>query len=322
LATPAESPCFFISYAHDDSRYATRLADRLRWRDLPVWLDTNLPWGGIFPREITDRLRYALAIIVLMSPAAAASSWMEREILEGQRFDRQFLPILLAGERLFLLASSNYFDARGGAFPGEREFAQLVAIRDKDPSGTSETPPIVLPRPARRPAATVPLPGEVSVDRLRELLAAGEVPHADIVSTALLLRAAGRLEEGWLRQEDARAISFNLLDQVDAAWAELSGARQGLRAQVTRLRGTAALEFSAVAVALGWKRSRAQLTERYGAFLANAGVTAEPTALPDWPPGFFPTLRNPQLERHGSWHDQWRVTVLAAQGRFREWSRS
>src|SRR6266536_700263 len=126
------SSSFVVSYSRADIEYTTRLAEHLRSAGLPVWFDHDLVWGARFPTEIPQRIKYALAVIVIMSPAAEASEWVEREILEGQCYDRQFLPVLVRGERFFLLASSCYFDARDGALPGERELCQLRALRDSD----------------------------------------------------------------------------------------------------------------------------------------------------------------------------------------------
>ena len=43
----------------------------------------------------------------------------------------------------------------------------------------------------------------------------------------------------------------------------------------------------------------------------------ELVATDDFPPGFFPTMRNPQLERFESWHDKWTDTVMAVHTRLR-----
>ena len=108
---------FFISYSHEDIDYIKRLAAHLHESGLPAWYDSDLNWGERYPQKIADQIRHALGVIVVMSPAAAESEWVEREILEGQRCNRAFLPVLLAGERFFLLAATSYFDARLGRLP-------------------------------------------------------------------------------------------------------------------------------------------------------------------------------------------------------------
>jgi hypothetical protein len=104
-----QDPAFFISYSRRDSAYVARLVDHLRGTGLPVWFDGDLRVGARFTQEIRQRIMCALALIVVMSPAAEASEWVEKEILEGQHYNRDFIPILLEGDRLFLLASSHHF---------------------------------------------------------------------------------------------------------------------------------------------------------------------------------------------------------------------
>ncbi|MEU6371162.1 toll/interleukin-1 receptor domain-containing protein [Streptomyces sp. NPDC046931] len=308
---------FFISYARQDVAYVSRLAEHLQGFGLPLWFDLHMAWGSRYPEEIRLRLSEALGIIVVMSPGADASEWVEREILEGQRNDRDFLPILLAGERLFLLASSHYFDARDGALPGEREIRQLRAICDARTTGVEAGPALVLRPPVQPPP---PPPVRPSPDRallkLTSCLEEGQVEHADILTTSLLLEAVGRLGSGWMRRADGKRLPVALLDRIDLAWSTFSQGAMGFRAQLHKCPSPppgapagSQRDFSLLALSLGWKAERRDTTPRYGEFVRPVGH----------PPGFFPTLRNPQLERHVSWHDQWVETVMAVHVRLRTW---
>jgi len=230
------SAYFFVSYAHNDAEYVARLADHLRGSGLPVWFDAELQWGSRFSQEIRRRIRGALGVIVVMSPAAEASEWVEREILEGQRYDRQLLPILLRGERLFLLASSLYFDARDGALPGDRELRQLSRIHDASlagPGPTQDTPLLswapVVAAADRRPVASVPAETNagMAVRRLWSHLDEDRVEHADILTTSLLLEAVGRLDSGWMRRADGEHLPFDLLAGIDASWSKFSAGTHG-----------------------------------------------------------------------------------------------
>ncbi|MEU5847898.1 toll/interleukin-1 receptor domain-containing protein [Saccharopolyspora shandongensis] len=300
---------FFVSYSHEDAHYVTRLVDHLRGFGLPLWFDGHLAWGSQFTREIRQRLSRALGIIVVMSPGADQSEWVEREILEGQRHDRLFLPILLSGERLFLLASSNYFDARDGSFPGEREIQELQRIRDAKPGFVPRQSPLDIPagKPAPR---TTRVPAQISLRKLSTFLADGQLEHADILTTSLLLESVNRIDHGWMRRTDGKTISAGLLHDVDDLWSRFSGGQHGFRAQLAlhRVPPPGAPEgrqrdFSALALSLGWKRAQRDTMPRYGDFIAR----------PEFPAGFFPTLRNPQLEQNQSWHDHWMETVMAVQ---------
>ena len=256
----------------------------------------------------------ALAVIVVMSPAAEASEWVEREVLEGQRHDRDFLPILLTGERLFLLASSHYFDARDGALPGGREIRQLRRILDARLTGAGQGPSLVLPAPVERPPAPVAyIPADVSLRKLRSFLVEEEIEHADILTTSLILEAVGRAGSGWIRRDDGQNLPFDLLADIDAAWSEFSHGAQGFRAQLSLHPSPGgAPAFSTLALSLGWRSTRRDTMPKYGKY----GEFVTPA---DHPIGFFPTLRNPQLERYEAWHDKWRMTVMAVHLQLRRW---
>jgi hypothetical protein len=138
------------------------------------------------------------------------------------------------------------------------------------------------------------------------------------LTTALLMETAGRLDRGWLRNDDGEYLAFAALDLIDTAWSEFAQGAQGFRAQLARhprsLRPGAEFsrrerDFRALAVSLGWLRSPDEVSELYGDFVQQAADH----------PGFFPTLRNPQIETHGDWYLRWRSTVIAVHVRLRRW---
>ncbi|WP_181785784.1 toll/interleukin-1 receptor domain-containing protein, partial [Streptomyces phytophilus] len=125
---PAE-PSFVVCYARQESDYARRLLPALSRAGLPVWSISHLTWGDDVLWTIRAQIRHALGIVVLMSPEAENSEDITREILEGQRHSRPFFPILVRGDRHFLLASTWHFDARTGALPGHVELDLLRRLR-------------------------------------------------------------------------------------------------------------------------------------------------------------------------------------------------
>lgn len=296
-------PGFFLSYTQADAAYVKRLAEHLEASALPVWLDAKLRWGARVPVEIRDRLSAAPGIIVIMSPASERSEWVEREILEGQRYGRPFLPILLRGHRHFLLAATSFFDARDGRLPGAREIDDLRDLLEE------RTPP------APRPSPVVPVTAvsaETSLRKLRHALEERQFAHADILTTSLLLDAAQRLDKGWLRRTDGAKLPAGLLADIDALWAKF--AQQGFAVQLARHPGPPPgappgrhRDFLALALSVGWKGLRGEVSPLY----------EELVATEHFPPGFFPTMRNPQLERYESWHDKWTDTVMTVHTRLR-----
>ena len=310
---------FFISYSHEDIDYTKRLAAHLRESGLLSWYDSELHWGERYPHRISEQIMHAPGVIVVMSPAAAESEWVEREILEGQRYNRAFLPILLTGERLFLLAATHYFDARLGRMPGDREMRRLRQLADSTEPGRRSVPLFDWGQVAQGSSTVAGQQGtDALLAKLHSFLDASRVEHADILTTSMLLGAAGRIGSGWLRRADGAALLSGLLAGIDLIWSEFSGGAQGFRAQLALHRDPPPgarpgdlRDFAALAVSLGWKSSPGRPTPGYGDFVRP--MTGK------WPPGFFPTLRNPQLEQRQSWHDRWLETVMAVHMRLRKW---
>jgi TIR domain/GUN4-like len=310
-------PAFFISYSRKDFSYVARLVRHLRGFDLPVWFDGDLRVGTRFSREIRQRIMCALAVIVVMSPAAEASEWVEKEILEAQHHSRDFVPILLEGSRLFLLASSHYFDARNERLPDDNLIGQLRDMCDTAKMDTRSRFSFVSSAPVEPPAArTIHIPTGVSLQKLCTFLKDGEIEHADIFTTSLLLDAVCRLDSGWMRRVDGDSLSFSLLADIDEVWSRFSHGTQGFRSQLSLHRhapkGAPAggqRDFAMLALLVGWKNTPHDPIPGYQKFVA----TRERQA------GFFPTLRNPQMEQHKRWHDQWVDTVMAVHLRLRTW---
>lgn len=307
---------FVVCHARADAGYAELLADHLSRSGLPMWSLGDLKWGDDYLWTIRQRLRRALAVVVLMSPEAEESEDVTREILEGQRHSREFFPVLLRGERNYLLASSWYFDARSGALPGPDELRLLRRLSEAHrPDRAPGESPLLPPPPARSsvPASTFatpsPGPARTSLGRLETLLAEGETEHADLLTTTLLLEAVGRLEDGWLRRSDGRRLPDDLLAGIDERWSRFSGGRYGFGAQTRHspLKGGRRADFTALCLGYGWRASLQEVVPKYQHFIERSGG-----------PGFFPTLRNPQSEQYLDWYDQWTETVLSVHLRLRE----
>lgn len=69
----------FISYSREDRWRAEGLARALETQGLKVWWDRELPLGQSFSQVIAAELDAARAVIVLWSPASAASNWVRDE---------------------------------------------------------------------------------------------------------------------------------------------------------------------------------------------------------------------------------------------------
>ena len=114
----------FISHSHDGG-YAARLAEHLESAGLRAWYDKEIVHGDRWENTIREMVDTCAALVVVMTPAADESRWVHNEINQAEQKGKPILPLLLAGERFFSLASLQYDDVRGGKLPGPAFLSRL-----------------------------------------------------------------------------------------------------------------------------------------------------------------------------------------------------
>lgn len=107
----------FLSYSRKDSEAMRRLRAELTKAALTVWTDEALEAGTpIWQQAIEDAIRQARSMVVLMSPAAKASEWVNIETAVAKRCKVRIFPILIAGDEAsaipFSLATTQFVDLR------------------------------------------------------------------------------------------------------------------------------------------------------------------------------------------------------------------
>jgi hypothetical protein len=89
----------FLSYSHHDRDLAHALAKRLRAAGFQVWdPGTEILPGDNWASELGKALDDADAMVVLVSPEALASDWMQHEIefaLGSQRLKGRLVPVVV-----------------------------------------------------------------------------------------------------------------------------------------------------------------------------------------------------------------------------------
>ena len=124
---------------------------------LAVWNDAGLePGTPVWQAAIEDAIRRARCMVVLLSPAAKASKWVNIEIAVAERRGLRIFPLLVAGDEdsaiPFALATTQFVDAR-------RDFRQAAADRllpalrrylHKGEPAAPATPTVAQPAPAAR----------------------------------------------------------------------------------------------------------------------------------------------------------------------------
>ncbi|MEW6366291.1 MAG: toll/interleukin-1 receptor domain-containing protein [Acidobacteriota bacterium] len=108
----------FLSHAARDHQMASKLAGRLREEGFDVFLQEELPAGANFALEVGRKLEKADIMVVLLSPDAVASSWVQREIeyaLTSRRLKGRLVPVQVRPTKdiPWILRHLNFLDLRG-----------------------------------------------------------------------------------------------------------------------------------------------------------------------------------------------------------------
>ena len=115
----------FISYSREDQAYARELAEYLPQQGLEVWLDDRLNSGDRWWQTIVQNIQTCAAFILVMTPEAEKSPWVEREVLIAQREEKKIFPLLLRGPGHTIVIGMQYLDVQDGRMPPQRFCDQL-----------------------------------------------------------------------------------------------------------------------------------------------------------------------------------------------------
>jgi hypothetical protein len=103
----------FISHANEDSEYALQLAEHSEKWGFSVWIDINeINTGDRWMTKIEESISACSALIVIMTPEAKKSEYVEAEILLAKELGKPILPILLRGEAFPILSTRQFYDVR------------------------------------------------------------------------------------------------------------------------------------------------------------------------------------------------------------------
>ncbi|MFT3890636.1 MAG: TIR domain-containing protein [Anaerolineales bacterium] len=132
----------FVSYSHKDTKYAHRLAEHLQQIGIDVWIDERLDYGSQWPNEIQKQLDSSDAFIIIMSPRAFASEWVQSELQRAKRKLKPIFPLLLEGDEPWLsVESTQYYDVRNQELPDNKFHSALRRVLSVGESAKPFTPP-------------------------------------------------------------------------------------------------------------------------------------------------------------------------------------
>lgn len=115
----------FISYSRADGDYAYKLADHLRRQGFEVWIDSRIEPSDSWWRSIVDAIDGCGAFVVIMTPAAEESKWVEREVMLADQKGKPAFPLLLKGQPFPIYVSTQHTPVIGEQMPPETFISRL-----------------------------------------------------------------------------------------------------------------------------------------------------------------------------------------------------
>jgi len=123
----------FVSYSRTDKPYVDRLVAHLGAAGIPVWVDHEIDHGDRWASVIESQITTCAAFVPVMTPAAAGSEWVEREVQFAQQLAKPILPLLLSGRPFFRLGTTQHEDVTGGGMPTAKFIERLLACLGTQP---------------------------------------------------------------------------------------------------------------------------------------------------------------------------------------------
>jgi TIR domain len=122
----------FVSYSHapPDAVYVERLAAFLGAAGVSAWFDRELASGDRWDRVLREKIDTCAALVVVMSPSAADSSWVSREVGRARRGGRPLFPLLLDGTVLDVLRGIQYEAVTHGVMPSLELVFPAAGVHD------------------------------------------------------------------------------------------------------------------------------------------------------------------------------------------------
>lgn len=173
----------FLSYSHTDGAYVRHLASELEDRGFSVWLDERIDAGAKWPHVIAQQLDACAAFIVVMTPRAYESDWVQNELARAKRKDKPVFPLLLEGDEPWLSVEvTQYVDVRGGTLPAVTFYEQLAQV----------APPVRQKSPAPMPPVSI---REKELEIIAALKQLQEAAHTTTDAYAIVGRTTIRYAE-------------------------------------------------------------------------------------------------------------------------------
>ncbi len=135
-----ETTTYFISYAREDTVFATRLAQDLREAGARVWIDQlDIPMGERWDMAIEKALKSSSGLILVLSPDSVGSHNVLDEVSFALEENKRILPVMHKPCELpFRIRRLQYVDMTGDYDKGLKRMKRDLKLSTPPPKPQSE----------------------------------------------------------------------------------------------------------------------------------------------------------------------------------------
>jgi len=135
----------FISYSTKNSDYAQELAKALIEKGFDVWIDNaRLRSGDNWWESIVVALRSCAAFVIVMTPEARMSKWVQREVTLADNWSKPTFPLLREGDNWEIYVLTQFRDVKQGTLPLNEFFDTLAEKAPRKSRGADVTAKAIL----------------------------------------------------------------------------------------------------------------------------------------------------------------------------------
>ena len=132
----------FVSYARSDGAYVRLLVNQLIQAGVQCWMDNQIPSGERWEQVLRDKITTSSAVIVVVSPDAARSTWVDREVRYARRLGKRIMPIRYRGGRMDAVEHLQFGSASEAGVPSDDFIDRLRSLPPYVPAMTRIIGPV------------------------------------------------------------------------------------------------------------------------------------------------------------------------------------
>jgi hypothetical protein len=130
-----------------------------------------------------------------------------------------------------IFSTSQYSSTQYSSYQSPFQYSSAQYSSYQNPSPHYSTQDSTYQNTSYQNKAPQPKAETLDLSYLQLLMASGRWQDADLETKAILLKVMDREHEGWLKEEDVKAIPVNTLEAIDRLWVKYSSGRFGFSTQ-------------------------------------------------------------------------------------------